>query len=106
MARKNKFNAQRVFIANRWFHSGKEAEWYLLLADRQRKGEIRDLCLQVEYSLWVNGVLICKYVADFTFLEVSSNQACVMDVKGFRTPEYKIKAKLMLACYGIAILEV
>ncbi|MCM1356454.1 MAG: DUF1064 domain-containing protein [Staphylococcus sp.] len=47
----------------------------------------------------------CRYIADFVYTDADGNQV-VEDTKGFRTPEYKIKRKLMLAVHGIKIKEI
>lgn len=52
---------------------------------------------RIEYS--------CSYVADFVYRDNRGN-IIVEDTKGFRTPEYKIKRKLMLYLHGIRIKEV
>lgn len=44
-----------------------------------------------------------KYVADFVYQE--NGRQVVEDAKGFRTPDYIIKRKLMLALHGIEIRE-
>jgi hypothetical protein len=45
----------------------------------------------------------CSYVADFTYIE--KGQFIVEDTKGFKTPDYKIKRKLMLFTHKIKIKE-
>lgn len=45
-----------------------------------------------------------KYIADFAYMQ--DGQQIVEDTKGFRTPEYIIKRKLMLWVHGIRIKEV
>lgn len=45
----------------------------------------------------------CKYIADFVYRQ--DGKTIVEDCKGMRTPEYKIKRKLMLWRHGIRILE-
>jgi len=47
---------------------------------------------------------IGSYRADFTYVN-EDGQPIVEDVKGFRTPVYRLKKKLMRALYGIEILE-
>lgn len=47
----------------------------------------------------------CKYVADFVYRN-SDGVLVVEDTKGFRTPEYIIKRKLMLQVHGIRITEI
>ena len=89
-----------------------------------QKGLISDLRLQVKYVLIptqrepdsvgvkggkVKGKLIereCAYYADFTYIDKRTGETVVEDVKGVRTPEYKLKRKLMLYVHGIKIKEV
>lgn len=67
---------------------------------------LRNLELQREFKLQVDGQLICKYRADFSYECCGSGLLVVEDVKGVRTPEYKLKAKLMLAIHQIKIKEI
>jgi len=82
------------------------AEWrrYQDLTLMQRAGLITDLVVHPWWCLVVNGQAICKYVADFQYQE--NGRDVIEDVKGVRTPAYRIKKALMLACYGISIAEV
>lgn len=86
------------------FDSKKEAKRYGELKIMQKARLIEYLRLQVPYSFKVNQILICKYVADFEYMV--KGKLIVEDVKGFRTREYQIKKKLMLAIHGIEIKEV
>jgi len=69
---------------------------------------IRDLEAhpQPRFDLEVNGVHVTRYLADFAYVDVETGERRVEDVKGFRTAEYQLKAKLMKACLGIEIQEV
>lgn len=58
---------------------------------------------QVRFPLEVNGVLVCHYVADFVYVE--AGRRVVEDAKGFRTPIYKLKRRLMLALHNVEIRE-
>lgn len=83
----------------------------------ERAGEIQDLRRQVRYELVVNRVRVGVYVADFEYIQWRSlggmrgvpfpplPARVVEDFKGVRTPAYRLKKKLMLALYGIEILE-
>jgi hypothetical protein len=51
----------------------------------------------------VNGVLVCTYVGDFDYWE--NGEYIVEDVKGFLTPVFKLKRKLVKALHGITIRE-
>ncbi len=80
-----------------------EASRAAVLERRFDAGEISNLCHQVPFRLEVNGVYICKYVADSTYDEDGAH--IVEDCKGHKTAEYKLKKRLMLACHGITIRE-
>lgn len=89
------------------FASKREAKRYGELKLLERLGQIQGLCAdksQLRYPLKVNGTEICKYEADFRYRE--KEQTILEDAKGFKTPVYRLKRKLMRAIYGIEIQEV
>lgn len=95
------------------FHSKKEAKRWGELRMLVKAGEIRGLRRQVKFDLEVNGMKVCSYVADFLYKEVypsESGSPCysediIEDCKGFKTPEYNLKKKLMRAIHNIEIRE-
>lgn len=91
------------------FDSKKEANRYYFLKLLQEKGEIRELKLQPEWSLDAYGIHICKYRADFSYVQLTgcgNAKNVVEDVKGKKTDVYKLKKKLMKAIHGIEIKEI
>jgi hypothetical protein len=100
----SKYGNKRTQVDGNWFHSAAEAKHWIDLKLLERAGEITDVKRQVPFELRVEGVLICKYIADFTYTD-KADKFYVIDVKGFRTPEYKLKAKLMAAT-GYPITEI
>lgn len=111
---KNKYHNKKVTVDGITFDSVKEARRYSELILLQRAGKIKDLRRQWKYVLIpsqyaeVDGKRKCierecTYVADFVYLQ--DGEIIVEDTKGFRTPEYKIKRKLMLFLKGIKIKE-
>lgn len=90
-------------VDGRTFDSKAEARRYLELKKLQASGVISGLRLQVRFPLSVNGVTVGKYVADFVYIR--DGRRVVEDVKGMRTAVYKLKCRLMLAVFGIEILE-
>lgn len=111
MYRASKYRAQKVETADGKFDSKHELKRWNELILLERAGEIKDLKRQVKYELIpaqrVNGRCVeraCSYVADFEYIYKGSK--VVEDAKGFKTPEYRIKKKLMLERYGIRIQEV
>ncbi len=75
---------------------------------REQFGHIRGLRTQVPFDLVVNGVKICRYVADAVYDEEVNGSwtSVVEDTKGLRTRMYRLKKKLMKALFGIEIREV
>lgn len=93
------------------FRSKAEANRYLGLRLLEQSGEIQGLELQPTYKCTINGVLVCKYVADFRYFTRPTNtkrgEYIVEDVKGHKTALYKLKKKLVEALYpGVVIVEI
>jgi hypothetical protein len=103
----NKYRNERVEVEGHKFDSKREAARWMELRMLERTGAIRNLARQIRFPLDVNGIHICDYIADFIYESVddSSWERVVEDSKGVRTPEYKLKAKLMLAIHGVTIKE-
>jgi hypothetical protein len=87
----------------------KEFEFYLILKDREKRGEISDLQRQVVYEIQPaftdrlgNKHRAITYKADFVYK--CGDMVHVVDVKGMKTEVYKIKKKL-LAYKGVIIEE-
>jgi len=87
------------------FASKREMQRYAELKELERQGVIRDLVRQPRFPLEVNGQEVCKYVADFCYVD-SDDKTVVEDAKGVRTPIYKLKLKLLEAVHGIEVHEV
>jgi hypothetical protein len=114
-SRPHKYRAKPTVVDGIRFASMKEAGHYQGLKLREKAGEIWDLELQPRYPIEVRGVKVCTYVGDFRYRErgdlVSKGDGqahflVVDDVKGFKTPVYRLKKKLVEALYGIEIREV
>ena len=119
--RPKKYKNKSMFVDGIEFSSRKEGRRYLELLQLEKAGVIQNLQRQVKYVLIPTqrepdvigkrggvkkGKLIeqeCSYYADFVYEE--NGQTVVEDTKGMRTPEYKIKRKLMLYVKGIRIKE-
>jgi hypothetical protein len=123
MRRTGKFNARRTFCDGYWFASGKEAKRWADLRLLEKAGEIRDLRRQVPYVLTAridhrkashaygfpmedeHAAEVGRYVVDFEYFDIRADVWVFEDVKGFRTPLYKWKARHFAAQYGRKILE-
>lgn len=119
-----KYNAKKVQYDGITFDSKKEYRRYLELSAMEKAGIIKNLERQVKYILIPaqrepdtigsrggikKGKLIereCAYYADFVYIVAETGEKVVEDVKGMRTPEYKIKRKLMFFVHHIKIKEI
>lgn len=72
----------------------------------QRAGHIELLERQVKYPLVVSGLKVGTYIADAAYFDKQTGEHIVEDVKGFLTPVYRLKKKLVKALYGVEIREV
>ena len=90
------------------FDSRAEARRWGELRILERAGQIAGLTLQPSFALVVNGVKVCTYRGDFSYVAVNGPRV-VEDVKSPATranPVYRLKKKLLKACEGIDITEV
>lgn len=94
--KRHKYNAQRTEVDGIMFDSKAEALYYQELLLLKRAGEVIDIQLQPRFilqdSFTKNGKKYPKveYVADFLVTYGDGRQE-VIDVKGFKTPVYKLK---------------
>jgi hypothetical protein len=86
------------------FDSIKESRRYGELKLLQRGRQISGLQVQPSFSIVINGVKVCTYKADFGYVDHTGSPV-IEDCKGFKTPVYRLKRKLMLAVHGIEVLE-
>jgi hypothetical protein len=101
----NKYRACKTVVDGVVFASVKESRRYSELKLLERAGAIRQLELQPKFVLTVDGTKVCTYLGDFAYFE--NNARVVEDVKGMKTPVYRLKRKLLLALYpGIDHREV
>ena len=101
----HKYGAQRTEVDGLTFDSQAEARQYQRLCLLLKAGAIQDLVVHPDWPLDVNGVRVARYIGDFAYTDTATGQRVVMDVKGVRTPTYRLKKKLMKALYAIDILE-
>lgn len=98
--RRSKYGNKKTVVDGIVFDSKSEAARYSELVILQRTGDIRDLRLQPAYELTVAGVKICKYIADFSYVDLNyPHTDTVEDRKGYKTAVYRIKKKLFQALF-------
>jgi hypothetical protein len=109
--RRSKYRNMRVIVDGLKFQSKREAKAWCDLKHRERAGEISELRRQVPYQLYAStecgGIVapICKYVADFVFIDNRTRETVVADAKGgCITPMFRLKQKMMRICYGIEVV--
>lgn len=100
----HKYGAKPTTVDNIRFASMAEARRYGQLKLLQKAGEISALELQPKFPLVVAGVNVGTYIADFRYR--MGQHVITEDVKGVRTPIYRLKAKLVKALYNVVIAEV
>lgn len=113
--KRNKFNARRTEVDGIVFASASEAKRYSELKLLERAGEITELKLQPEYPIIVgdrpvkirsgrykNGYPV-KYIADFSYFDITNDAAVVEDSKGMDTPLSRLKRALVEAIYGVEV---
>lgn len=102
----SKYGAIKTEVDDIVFDSKKEANRYCELKIMERAGEIKSLTIQPSFPLIVNGSKVGKYIADFKYVDCRSGKIVIEDVKGVKTPVYRLKKRLVNALYGYEIIEV
>lgn len=99
MARFNQY-IKKVEYNGITFDSKEELDYYLLLVEREKKGEIEDLRIHKSFTLIPSYKIGAKtikpltYEADFVFFDNELDCDRVIDVKGFADDVFKLKKKL------------
>lgn len=115
----SKYNNVKTEYGGHKFDSKKEAARYQQLLLLEAAGKISRLRLQPRYDIVVQGIPIkirskkcpngrkVQYVADFEYREIGKDsiKLVIEDVKGMKTPVYKLKRALMEAM-GYEITEI
>lgn len=119
-----KYKNQKTVIDGIIFDSKREARRWQELKLAEAAGAIGNLERQVRFELIPAqrepdtrgpkggikpGKLLerkVEYIADFVYIDLHTGEKVVEDTKGMRTPDYKIKRKLMLYMHGIRVREI
>lgn len=99
--KRNKYKNVPTIVDGFTFASKKEAKRYKELKILKLRGEVIDFKLQKSYKLAGR----YRYVCDF-FVKWKNGVECVEDVKGYKTPVYKLKKAWMKDKYNIDIVEI
>lgn len=89
------------------YASKKEAKRAAELELLQKIGQISGLAMQPSYDLIPKDELgaAVRYRGDFQYFD-NGGKFVLEDVKGFATPVFKIKKRLMWKVYGIKVTEI
>jgi hypothetical protein len=102
--KKNKYNNKKTKVDDITFDSKMEADYYCYLKIEQEHGRVETIELQPAYEIIPRfirkGLTIRKtvYKADF-LVTYSDGTRAIIDVKGVKTPVFKLKQKLFLYHY-------
>lgn len=101
----HKYNAKKTEVDGIKFDSKMEADRYLQLKGMIEDGRITNLERQVEFEILpkFKKYRVLKYIADFTYY--LDGHYVIEDVKGFRTPVYLLKKRLLEQLKNIEIYE-
>ena len=111
---RSKYGNRKADFRGESFDSEKERDYYILLLDREKRGEIINIQRQVTITIQEafetpsgEKYRAITYKADFVYRDING-QVHIVDVKGSKktlTEVYKLKKKL-LAYRGIYIEEI
>jgi len=96
-------------VNNRVFDSKKEATRYAELKNLERAGLIECLELQPSWDVFINGQKLCRYSADFSFLDKKTGRPVVEDTKSSGTAKdaaYRLRKRAAELAHGITVREV
>lgn len=104
----NKFGAKPTMVGDELCDSKKEAAQFLLLRERERRGEIKNLLLHGRVKLEVGGITICDFEPDFLYEE--NGKLTAKDAKGLKRGStydlFRVKARLFEAIHGTKVVEI
>lgn len=103
----SKYRNRKIIVDNITFASYAECGRYNTLKMLQKLGEIKNLTLQPKFDFTLPNVKkkLFTYIADFAYTDNLGNKI-IEDVKGFKTPIYRLKKKLIEAQHNIKITEI
>lgn len=115
VVRRSKYGAVKTEIDGIVFASKAEARRYAELRLLEKAGRIKGLECQPKFPIYVArpgqtivraDKPVCTYVADFRYRLGPTGILIIEDVKGMKTPVYRLKKKLVEAQYGITVTEI
>ena len=113
MKKPSKYRSVKTEYNGVIYDSKKEAAYAKTIDFYLETGLIKNLLTQVKFEWWESHFLGTlksidfkrKYICDFVYFDVTSGQTMYVDVKGFRTAEFKKKKKIVEHLFNIKITE-
>lgn len=100
----SKYRAVKTTVDNITFDSKREAARYCELKLLLRAEKIRNLEIQPKFNFRLDGDRIFTYRADFAYFD--NDERIIEDVKGVRTPVYRLKKKIIEKAFNVRIVEI
>lgn len=109
----NKYQAKKTIYNGNRYDSVKEASYAqqldVLKNAKMKQERVIDVDRQVRLPIKIDNVLICTYICDFR-VTYQDGRIEHIDVKGYRGGSayamFRLKKKLVKACYQIDVIEV
>jgi hypothetical protein len=93
---KAKYGNNSQIYNGRRYDSKREAAYAQDLDWRMKAGEIKEVIPQFKIDLRVNGRHVANYYVDFKII-LADDSVQFLEIKGFETPEWKLKWKILEA---------
>lgn len=108
ISKPSKYRNCKTRIGGRTFDSKLEAKRWLVLKDKEKRGEISDLQCQPHFPLYaaygMSSYPVCVYKPDFQYIENDRLVCC--DTKGVSTALFNLKAKIFRINYPYIELRI
>lgn len=103
-----KYKNVKITVDGITFDSKAEYSRYNTLKIQLQAGLIQNLTLQpkFDFTLQNRKKKLFTYIADFSYVDTQTGKTIIEDVKGVKTPVYRLKKKLIEALHGIEITEI
>jgi hypothetical protein len=108
-----KYGNKKPTLDGEKFDSLKEMRYWVYLKGLERDGKIKNVTRSPRFKFPINGENVryveskreISYTADFEYFTLDG-QRVIVDAKGMKLRDYKIRRALMFACHGIFVEEV
>ena len=89
----SKYKNKKIVIDDIKFDSKAESDYYLKLKNDKQNGLIKNFELQPKFKKNNKSYRAINYIADFKIIN-NDNSVEIIDIKGMKTTEFKLKEKM------------